>query len=204
MNIQFKNSIQDAIRAAKALDCPKVYEFMQKATDLCTACYQNGNKILIAGNGGSLCDADHFAEELTGQFRKRRKALPAISLSHAGHMSCVANDMGFNEVFSRGVEALGVEGDILFLLTTSGNSENLRRAAIEAKSLGMKVISFLGKTGGTLRGLSDLEIIIDGFQYSDRIQEAHMILIHALIEQIENVLFYSDSFSQVESILAHR
>jgi D-sedoheptulose 7-phosphate isomerase len=197
------DSFQDAIRAAQSLNTPKVYEFMSEVTALCAKCYKDGNKILIAGNGGSLCDADHFAEELTGQFREKRKALPAISLSHAGHMSCVANDMGFEEVFARGVEAFGVKGDLLFLLTTSGNSENLRRAALQAKKQGLTVISLLGKTGGVLKGLGDYELIIDGFKYSDRIQEAHMILIHSLIEQIENILFY-DVSKQEEPALAHR
>lgn len=182
-------SVDDAIRAASLLKTPVGMAFIEKAAEQIALCFKSGHKILIAGNGGSLCDAMHFAEELTGQFRHKRPALPAIALSDPGHMSCVANDMGFDSVFSRGVEALGQPGDIFIALTTSGNSTNLLTAVNQAKEKGLYTISFLGKTGGKMKGLSDLEWIVSGFSFSDRVQEAHMAAIHIIIEMVEQHLF---------------
>ncbi len=184
-------SVDDAIRAASSLRTPEALVFMEKCAEMIAECFKNGNKILIAGNGGSLCDAIHFAEELTGQFRHKRAALPAIALSDPGHLSCVANDMGFDSVFARGVEALGRPGDVFIALTTSGNSPNLVQAVLQAKERGLSVIAFLGKTGGKMKGLSDLEWIVSGFPYSDRVQEAHMAAIHIIIEMVEQHLFAS-------------
>jgi len=160
------HSIEEAISAANFLKKEESLFFIERAADKIVDCYQNGGKLLIAGNGGSLCDAMHFAEELTGQFRKKRKALPAVALSDPGHMSCVANDMGFNEVFSRGVEALGNPGDIFIALTTSGNSPNLKIAVETANSKDLTTLAFLGKDGGKMKGLADLEWIVSGFQFS--------------------------------------
>jgi D-sedoheptulose 7-phosphate isomerase len=131
----------------------------------------------------------HFAEELTGQFRDRRRVLPAIALSDPGHLTCVGNDFGFAEVFSRGVEALGKPGDILILFTTSGNSSNIINAALRAKEMGLQLIAFNGKTGGKLQGLCDLEWVVSGFEHSDRIQEAHMAAVHIIIQMVEMRLF---------------
>ena len=133
----------------------------------------------------------HFAEELTGVFREKRKALPAIALSCPGHLTCAANDLGFEGVFSRGVEAYGKEGDIFIALTTSGNSANLIEAITHAKENGLKTIAFLGKTGGKIKGIADLEWCVTGFKFSDRIQEAHMTAIHIMIEMLEKKLFYA-------------
>lgn len=189
------HSIDEAIRAANVLKEPGSIAFMQKLSMTMTQVFQAGGKILIAGNGGSLCDAMHFAEELTGQFREKRKALAAIALADPGHMSCVANDMGFDSVFSRSIEALGNPGDLFIALTTSGNSINLKKALLMAKEKGLMTASFLGKTGGEMRGLSDLEWIVSGFRFSDRIQEAHMAAIHIVIEQVERLMF-SCSYAQ--------
>ncbi len=189
MNTTILQSVDEAIRAALCLKSPEALAFMEQAAEQITRCFQNGHKILIAGNGGSLCDAMHFAEELTGQFRNKRPALPAIALSDPGHMSCVANDMGFDSVFSRGVEALGQSDDIFIALTTSGNSPNLIAAIEMAKARGLYTIAFLGKTGGRAKGLADLEWIVSGFAYSDRVQEAHMAAIHIIIERVEQQLF---------------
>lgn len=189
MRQDIENAVNDAIRAAEFLKKPFSLKFIEMASHLISESFQAGGKILIAGNGGSLCDAMHFAEELTGQFRSKRRALPAIALSDPGHLTCVANDMGFENVFSRGVEAFGQPEDILILMTTSGNSQNLLNAALCAKEKNLKTIAFLGKTGGKLTGLCDLEWIVSGFEYSDRIQEAHMAAIHIIIEIIEKVLF---------------
>lgn len=184
-----KSAVDDVVRAAQILRQPESIAFIEKASELIARCYTQKRKILIAGNGGSLCDAMHFAEELTGQFRKKRAALPAIALSDPGHMSCVGNDMGFEEIFSRGVEALGSEGDLFVALTTSGNSMNLVRAVQKAKERELGTIAFLGKTGGSMKGMCDLEWIVSGFPYSDRVQEAHMAAIHIILELVEARLF---------------
>jgi len=182
-------AVEDAIRAAKALKEESALQFIQKTALLISSCFMKGGKLIIAGNGGSLCDAMHFAEELTGQFRQKRKALPAIALSEPGHLTCTANDMGYDSVFSRGVEAYGKPEDIFIALTTSGNSPNLVKAIDRANEMKLTTISFLGKTGGKLKGKSTLEWIVEGFLTSDRIQEAHMAAIHIIIEMVEENLF---------------
>lgn len=184
-----ENSVEDGVRAVKFLRRDASMKFIEKGAQMLAHCFQNGGKLIIAGNGGSLCDAMHFAEELTGQFRSKRPALPAIALSEPGHLTCTANDMGYKEVFARGVEAFGKKGDIFIALTTSGNSPNLIRAVEVARERGLQVITFLGKSGGALRGASDLELLVEGFETSDRIQEAHMTAIHIMIEALEKILF---------------
>lgn len=184
------NSVEEGVRAIDFLRQTHSLQFMEQAARMITNAIDAGGKLLIAGNGGSLCDAMHFAEELTGQFRDKRRALPAIALSDPGHLSCTANDMGYADVFARAVEALGKPGDIFIALTTSGNSPNILRGVEIAKSLGLKTISFLGKCGGKLKGQSDLEWLVDGFRYSDRIQEAHMTAIHIIVELVERELFH--------------
>jgi D-sedoheptulose 7-phosphate isomerase len=188
MESQILNAVEDGIRAIQFLGSPEGISFIKSAAELIADCFENKGKLLIAGNGGSLCDAMHFAEELTGLFREKRPALPAIALSCPGHLTCVANDLGFQQVFARGVEAYGKPGDIFVAMTTSGNSANLIEAVKVAKENGLKVISFLGKTGGKLKGQSDLELCIEGFRYSDRVQEAHMAAIHIIIEIVEKFL----------------
>lgn len=183
-------AVTDGLRAIDFLRQPQSVEFIRQAALAIAASFKQGNKLLIAGNGGSLCDAMHFAEELTGVFRHKRKALPAIALSDPGHLTCTANDLGYEGVFSRSIEALGVPGDIFIALTTSGNSLNLVEAIAYAKQQGLKTIAFLGKTGGKLKGVSDLELLVPGFTYSDRIQEAHMTAIHIIIEMVEKELFH--------------
>ncbi len=180
-------SIEEAIEAVTQLQKRK--SFIQESATMIATAYQKGGKLLIAGNGGSLCDATHFAEELTGYFRNKRKALPAIALADPGHITCVSNDSDFNQIFSRGIEAYAQPHDIFIGLTTSGNSPNIVKAFETAKQLEMKTIAFLGKTGGALKGVADLELIIEGFTYSDRIQEAHMTAIHIIIECVEKLLF---------------
>jgi D-sedoheptulose 7-phosphate isomerase len=197
------HAIEEGVRAVEFLKLPSSVEFLEKATLAICSSLRSGGKLLIAGNGGSLCDAMHFAEELTGYYREKRKALPAIALSDPGHMSCVANDSGYDYVFSRSVEALGNPNDVLIILTTSGNSQNLMEAVVAARRQGLYTIGFLGKTGGKLRGLCDLELIVDGFQYSDRIQESHMTAIHILIEQIEKELFSESPSSTFGSFCCH-
>jgi len=161
---------------------------LTKTVEALAAAYLNGSKVLIAGNGGSMTDAMHFAEELTGRFCKDRKALPAISLADPSHITCVGNDYGFDCIFSRGVEAFGQAGDFFIGLSTSGNSPNIIKAITAAKERELKTILLLGKDGGKLRGVADFEFIIPGAT-SDRIQEIHMFILHVLVEGIERILF---------------
>lgn len=150
-------------------------------------CYEGGGKVLVAGNGGSMTDAMHFAQEMTGRFRADRRPLPAISLSDASHLSCVANDYGFEQVFSRMIEAFAQPGDVVILLSTSGNSMNLELAAKKAREQDVFVAGFLGRGGGRLAPLCDLIVMAPG-ETSDRIQEMHMLSLHILIESVEVAL----------------
>jgi D-sedoheptulose 7-phosphate isomerase len=161
---------------------------IQEAAEIMAGSLKNGGKILSCGNGGSMCDAMHFAEELSGRYRENRRALAALSLSDSAHISCVANDYGYDYIFSRGVEAFGREGDVLLAISTSGNSKNVLLAAETARELGMKVISLTGKDGGKLAGLSDVEIRVPHAGYADRIQEIHIKVIHLFILLIEKQL----------------
>lgn len=149
---------------------------------------KKGGKAISCGNGGSMCDAMHFAEEMTGRFRENRKALPAVSVSDASHISCVGNDYGYEEIFSRYVDSIGREGDVLLAISTSGNSENVLRAAKVAKEKGIKVIGLTGKSGGKLAELCDVEIRVPHDGYADRIQEIHIKVIHSLIHFVEENL----------------
>ena len=158
---------------------------IESAAKLIASSIQSGGKVISCGNGGSHCDAMHFAEELTGRYRENRKALPAICVSDPSHISCVANDYGFEFVFSRYVEALGNKGDVLLGISTSGNSANVIRAAQAAKAKGMKVIILSGKDGGKLSAHADVEIRVTHHGFADRIQEVHIKIIHILILLIE-------------------
>lgn len=158
---------------------------IEQAAHLCSEAIQNEKKIIACGNGGSHCDATHFAEELSGKYRDDRRALPAIAISDASHITCTANDYGFEFVFSRFVEGLGQPGDVLLAISTSGNSANVIRAAETAKAKGMRVIALTGNTGGKLAPLADVEIRVLHTGYADRIQEMHIKIIHVLILLIE-------------------
>lgn len=149
---------------------------------------KNGKKIISCGNGGSHCDAMHFAEELSGRYRENRRALAAIAISDPSHISCTANDYGYDFVFSRFIEGLGNEGDVLLGISTSGNSKNIINAVQAAREKGMKVVVFSGKDGGKLKGVADAEIIVPHFGYADRIQEIHIKVIHILMLLIEKMV----------------
>ncbi|MDO9182096.1 MAG: D-sedoheptulose 7-phosphate isomerase [Bacteriovorax sp.] len=163
-------------------------ENINSAISLMVGSYNNNGRIFSCGNGGSMCDAMHFAEELTGRFRKERAPLPAMAINDASHLTCVSNDYGYNFVFSRYVEAWGNNGDILLAISTSGNSQNIILAVEAAKKKGMKVIGLLGKGGGQLKSLVDVALVVDSV-ISDRIQEIHIKCIHIFIEGIERKLF---------------
>ena len=146
---------------------------------------QNGKKIISCGNGGSMSDAMHFAEELSGRYRNDRKALAAVSISDPTHISCVGNDYGYEFIFSRYLEALGNEGDVLLGISTSGNSKNVLNAIEAAKKKGIKIVGLTGKDGGKMDGLCDVEIRAPHSKYADRAQEIHIKCIHSLIDFIE-------------------
>ena len=164
------------------------YMLIAKAVKLMSDSIQHGGKIISCGNGGSMCDAMHFAEELSGRFRENRRALAAISISDPSHLSCVSNDYGYDFVFSRFIEGLGQENDVLLGISTSGNSKNVLLAVEAAKAKGMKTIVLTGKDGGKLAGLADVEIRAPHSSFADRAQEIHIKVIHSLILGIEQSL----------------
>lgn len=159
-----------------------------ETAEMMKAVFERQGRIFTCGNGGSLCDAVHFAEECTGKFRDDRRPLPVIALSDAGHITCTANDFGFAEVFARPLSALGHPGDLLVALSTSGNSENVVRAAETATSRGMQVFGLLGRDGGKLKHHCDIYLIAPG-DTADRIQEIHIKVLHILIEHVEWLMF---------------
>ncbi|HEM8294362.1 MULTISPECIES: D-sedoheptulose 7-phosphate isomerase [Providencia] len=160
-------------------------EAIQQAAVLLADSFKAGGKVLSCGNGGSHCDAMHFAEELTGRYRENRPGYPAIAISDVSHLSCVSNDFGYEFVFSRFIEAVGMKGDVLLGISTSGNSGNIIKAIAAAREKGMKVITLTGKDGGKMAGTADIEIRVPHFGYADRIQEIHIKVIHILIQLIE-------------------
>jgi D-sedoheptulose 7-phosphate isomerase len=162
---------------------------IEAAGNLLVQAFRDEKKVISCGNGGSMCDAMHFAEELSGRFRKNRKALPAVAISDPSFITCAANDFGYENVFSRYVEAFGSKGDILFAISTSGNSGNLLQAARTAKERGMNVIALTGNTGGQLAAMADIEIRVPHFEFADRTQEIHIKVIHSLIHFVEQNLF---------------
>jgi D-sedoheptulose 7-phosphate isomerase len=153
------------------------------------AAFRAGGRVFSCGNGGSMCDAMHFAEELSGRYREDRAALPAQAISDPGHLTCVGNDYGYERVFARYMEAHGRAGDVLLAISTSGTSANVLRAAETARARGVKVIALTGKPGTTLGTLSDVEVCTPGGRYADRVQELHIKVIHILIELVERALF---------------
>ncbi|MDD3861034.1 MAG: D-sedoheptulose 7-phosphate isomerase [Bacteroidales bacterium] len=184
--MEIKDHFEESVQVLKNFNSDKSnFENIEKAGKLIVESIQNKAKIISCGNGGSMSDAMHFAEELTGRFRENRQAIPAIAISDPAHITCTANDFGFDYVFSRYIEALGNNNDILLAISTSGNSKNIIEAISAAKKKGMKVIALTGKDGGKIKDLCDVEIRVPHMGYSDRIQEIHIIIIHSLIDYIE-------------------
>ncbi len=161
---------------------------IEAAAALIAEAIRANHKIISCGNGGSHCDAMHFAEELSGRYRESRRALPAIAISDVSHISCTGNDYGFEFIFSRFVEGLGQPGDVLLGISTSGNSANVLRAAEVARAKGMKIVALTGKDGGKLAPLADVEIRVPHTGYADRVQEIHIKVIHILILLIEKMV----------------
>lgn len=182
----------ELIEAQSVLDTfisrPEHLTAIEQAARLMADAIANGRKIIACGNGGSHCDAMHFAEELSGRYRNDRRSLAAIAISDSSHITCVGNDYGYDSVFSRFIEGLGNEGDVLMGISTSGNSANIIRAVEAARQRGMAVVLLTGKDGGKLGGQADVEIRVPHFGYADRIQEIHIKVIHLFILLIEKLV----------------
>ncbi|TNE95472.1 MAG: D-sedoheptulose 7-phosphate isomerase [Deltaproteobacteria bacterium] len=184
-----QDSLQEAFTTIKLfIENKENITLMDKAISLMTESLKSNGRIYSCGNGGSMCDAMHFAEELTGRFRDDRKAVPAMAISDPSHLSCVSNDYGYEFVFSRFLEGWGNEGDCLLAISTSGNSKNILRAVEYAKVNGIKTIGLLGKGGGQLKDMVDIPLVVPS-SVSDRVQEVHIKIIHTFIEGIERTLY---------------
>ncbi|MEI8100785.1 MAG: D-sedoheptulose 7-phosphate isomerase [Bacteroidota bacterium] len=189
---RIESHFHEALQTLKTFAADKEQmQNIQKAADAMIAQLQSGGKILSCGNGGSHCDAMHFAEELTGRYRDNRPGIAAIAISDVSHISCVGNDYGYDHIFSRYVEAVGSKGDVLLGISSSGNSANVIKAIEAAKAKGMIVVGLTGKDGGKMGPLCDIEIRAPHSQFADRAQEIHIKVIHALIDSIEVGLGYS-------------
>lgn len=182
---QIAEHFNEALETLVAFNNPTNHELILHASEIMAKAILDGKKIISCGNGGSMCDAMHFAEELTGRYRENRKPIAAISIADPSHLSCVSNDFGYEEVFSRFVQAIGQDGDVLLGISTSGNSQNVLRAIEVAKSKQMKIVGLTGKDGGKIGPLCDIEIRAPHSRYADRAQEIHIKVIHCLIDQIE-------------------
>jgi len=171
---------------ANFINNPDNFEKIKQAGDTIITSIKNGGKVISCGNGGSMSDAMHFAEEMTGRFRENRGPIPAIAISDPAHITCISNDYGYEYIFSRFVESIGTKGDVLLAISTSGNSQNVINAVNAAKEKGMFVIGLTGKTGGKMANLVDLEIRTPMSDWADRVQEIHIKIIHSLIHYIES------------------
>ena len=182
---EIKKQFEEAQLILSQFQNTENFEKIETAIEMMCTALKAGNKIISCGNGGSMCDAMHFAEELSGRFRNNRRGLAAVSISDPSHISCVANDFGYDFVFSRYIEAIGQSGDVLLGISTSGSSKNVILAVEEAKKKGLKTIVLTGKDGGKLAELADLEIRAPYSEFADRAQEIHIKIIHNFILGIE-------------------
>ena len=183
-------SFEEAAQTLRSfLESSQCLAGVQHFADAAADALSRGGLLMSCGNGGSMCDAMHFAEEWTGRFRGNRKALAAVAFADPSQLTCIANDFGFDEVFARQVEALGKPGDLLVAISTSGNSPNILRACEVAKARGVKTVGLLGKGGGQLQSRVDIPIVVPLAQTSDRIQEVHIKVLHIVIEAVERRMF---------------
>ena len=191
MSIQhIQSSLREAHTALTSLlSDQQTLAAIERAAGVLIEVFDRRGRVFSCGNGGSMCDAMHFAEELTGRYRRDRAALAAAAISDPGHMSCVGNDLGFEHVFSRYIEAHGRAGDCLLALSTSGTSKNILNVTRTAQSLGLRVIVLSGKRSAALEALSDIYICTPGGSYADRVQELHIKVLHILIELVERHYF---------------
>ena len=191
--METKEIWQNCLKEAQTLlgefmEAPETWAKLDQFSQKLIGCYESGGRVFTCGNGGSHCDALHFAEEMTGRYRKDRRPLGAMALGDASHVTCVTNDYGFEHIFSRHLEGMAQKGDVLIGLTTSGNSENIMEAFKKAEDMEIYTVGLLGKGGGKTLSMADLAIVVPG-STSDRIQEIHMALLHTVIETIERRLF---------------
>ncbi len=171
------------------INSPDAFNKIEKASTIIAEAIKNGNKVISFGNGGSMCDAMHLAEELLGRFRKNRKPYPAIAISDPAYISCVSNDYSYDSVFLRFIEGIGKPGDVLVAISTSGRSKNVIEAISSAKKLGLKVISLTGRDGGNMPPFSDVVINVPSpYNFADHIQEIHIKIIHSIIMRVEEIL----------------
>lgn len=183
------HSLEEArVTLERFLSNPETVPSMERMVGIMADCLRSGGKIMSCGNGGSLCDATHFAEELTGRFRSDRRPLSAMAINDPAYLTCTSNDFCFEDVFARWVEAFGKAGDVLLAITTSGRSENVIRAAKAARALGMKVVTLTSEGDSPIKELSDVCIQAPRAPHSDRIQEIHIKVIHITIEALEKEL----------------
>ena len=186
-------SFEEAARTLQAfLASPDGLPAVRRFAEAAAETLENGGLLMACGNGGSMCDAMHFAEEWTGRFRSDRRPLPAIAFSDPSHLTCIANDFGYDEVFAREVMAYGKPGDLLVAISTSGNSQNVLRAADAARERGITSVGLLGKGGGKLKERVDIPVIVPLAETSDRIQEVHIKVLHIVIEAVEREMFPSN------------
>ena len=192
MNMLSSLIVQNLEEARQELESfiadPKTVPAIEKMASMMAESLRNGGKIISCGNGGSLCDATHFAEELTGRFHNDRRPWPAMSVNDSAYLTCTGNDFSFEDIFSRWVEAFGKEGDVLLAISTSGSSRNIMKAVEAAKAKGMKVAVLTSVKGEQLIRLSDAAVAAPASRFSDRIQEIHIKVIHILIDAIEHIL----------------
>jgi D-sedoheptulose 7-phosphate isomerase len=186
--MQIADQFSEASRILLEFSTEENFKKIDAAGQVMVQSLNKGGKIYSCGNGGSMCDAMHFAEELTGRYRNSRRAIPALAISDPSHITCVSNDFGYEQVFSRFIEAFGQEGDVLLAISTSGNSANVIAAAETARLKGMKIVALTGKTGGELAHLCDVEIRAPKSEFADRAQEIHIKIIHSLISYIESTI----------------
>ena len=186
---RIQQHFEESAQLAQQLLGDKAFlEAMQQGAELLVEALGSGHKILTCGNGGSMCDAMHMAEELSGKYREDRPPFAALAMSDASALTCIGNDYGFDQVFSRQTQALGTPGDVLVCTSTSGNSQNVLHAARKAKELGMRVLSLTGNGGGALGDLADIDVSVPWSGFADRIQEVHIRCIHSWIDAIEHEL----------------
>ncbi|MDY6322747.1 MAG: D-sedoheptulose 7-phosphate isomerase [Succinivibrio sp.] len=190
LSFKVTDDLKESSRVLEAfIALPDTASKIEQAIEIMVESIKGRGKVISAGNGGSMCDAQHFAEELTGRYRGDRPACPAVAVCDPSHLTCVGNDYGFDYVFSRFVEGMGNPGDVFLGISTSGNSKNIIEACKAAKKRGMKSVCLLGKDGGALKELCDLPIIVPHQGFADRIQEVHTMVIHIMIRGIESELF---------------
>ena len=186
---RIQQHFEESAQLAQQLLGDKAFlEAMQQGAELLVEALGSGHKILTCGNGGSMCDAMHMAEELSGKYREDRPPFAALAMSDASALTCIGNDYGFDQVFSRQTQALGKPGDVLVCISTSGNSQNVLQAALKAKEIGMHVLSLTGNGGGALGDLADVDVSVPWSGFADRIQEVHIRCIHSWIDAIEHEL----------------